>query len=182
MVNYTEIDLIPIDIKNQMRMIKRVSTCTEVCAITLLVVMWAAGFFHDLTTGVVFSLILLSITTPLLLPGFLFDKVSQSTVCFDADYIHIFDKKGRCWRSIDCNTITAVRVEEISDFFYGHNKGMFQNKYVCIFLNGTTTIPKASYANLFTEKDFIMFGYHAETLQWLLQKYPNKGSEARYAE
>lgn len=173
MVDYKEIDLMPIGIKNQMRMIKRVSTCTEVCAITLLVVMWAAGFFHDLVTGAVFSLILLLITTPLLLPGFMFDKVSQSTVCFVADHIHILDKKGVRWRSIDCNTITAVRVEEISGFFYGHNKDMFRNKYVCVFLNGATTIPNVSFSNLFTEKDFIMFGYHAEALQWLLQKYPH---------
>ena len=170
MVDCKEIDLIPIGIKNQIRMIKRVSTCTEVCAITLLVVMWAAGFFRDLITGVVFSLILLLITTPLLLPGYIFDKVSQSTVCFAADHIHILDKKGICGRSIDCNTITAVRVKEISGFFYGQNKDMFRNKYVCIFLNGATNIPNVPYKNLFTEKDFIMFGYHAEALQWLLQK------------
>ena len=45
MVECTEIDLIPSDIKNQIKMIKRVSICTEVCAITLLAVMWVAGFF-----------------------------------------------------------------------------------------------------------------------------------------
>lgn len=173
MVDCIEIDLMPIGIKNQIRIIKKVSTCTEVCAITLLVVMWVAGFFHDLITGVVFSLILLLITTPLLLPGYMFDKVSQSTLCFTDDHIHILDKKGICWRSIDCNTITAVRVKEIPGFFYGHNKDMFRNKYVCIFLNGATTIPNVSYAKLFTEKDFIMFGYHAEALQWLQQKYPH---------
>ena len=173
MVDCKEIDLIPIGLKNQISMIKRVSTCTEACAITLLIVMWVAGFFRDLITGVVFSLVLLSITTPLLLPGYMFDKVSQSTVRFSADHIHILDKKGVCWRSIDYNTITAVRVKEISGFFYGHNKDMFRNKYVCIFLNGTTNIPNVPYKNLFAEKDFIMFGYHADALQWLLQKYPH---------
>lgn len=173
MIDSEEIDLIPIGIKNQVRMIKRVSTCTEVCAITLLVVMWVGGLFRDLITGVVFSLILLLITTPLLLPGYMFDKVSQSTVSFADNHIHILDKKGKCWRSIDCNTITAVRVKKISGFFYGQNKDMFQNDYVCIFLNGTTNIPNVPYKNLFIEKDFIMFGYHAEALQWLLQKNPH---------
>ena len=170
MADCKEIDLMPIGIKNQMRMIKNVSICTELGAITLLAVMWVAGFFQDFTTGVVFSLILLSITTPLLLPGSLFDKVSQSTVCFTADHIRILDKKGVCWRSIDYNTITAIHIKEVSGFFYGQNKDMFRNKYVCIFLNGTTNIPNVPYKNLFTEKDFIMFGYHAEALQWLLQK------------
>jgi len=170
MVGYEIIDLMPIGIKNQTKMIERVSICATGCVIALLVIMWATGFFYDSVTATIFSLILLLITTPLLLPYFIFDKVSQSTVRFSADQIYILDKRGKCWRSIDYNTITAVRVDEISGFFYGHNKDMFRNKYVCVFLNGATTIPNVSFANLFTEKDFIMFGYHTEALQWLLQK------------
>ena len=173
MVECKEIDLIPIDLKNQIKMIKGVSICTEVCAITLLAVMWVVGFFHDFETGIIFSSAFLLVTTPLLLPGFMFNKVSQSSVSFVSDQIRILDKRGVCWRLIDYNTITDVRVEEISGFFYGHNKDMFRNKYVCIFLNGATNIPNVPYKNLFTEKDFIMFGYHADALQWLLQKYPH---------
>lgn len=173
MVDYVEIDLMPIGIKNQMRMIKKVSTCTVMCTFALLVFMWMFGFFHDLETGIIFSSAFLLVTTPLLLPGFMFDKVSQSRVSFTTDQIHILDKRGACWRSIDYSTITDVRVEEISGFFYGHNKDMFRNKYVCIFLNGVTNIPNVPYKNLFTEKEFIMFGYHADALQWLLQKYPH---------
>lgn len=173
MVECKEIDLVPSGIKNQIKMINRVSICTEVCAITLLAVMWVAGFFHDFETGIIFSSAFLLVTTPLLLPGFMFNKVSQSTVSFASDQIHILDKRGVCWRLIDYNTITDVRVEEISGFFYGHNKDMFRNKYVCIFLNGATSIPIVPYKNLFTEKDFIMFGYHPEALQWLLQQYPH---------
>ena len=177
MLDYEKFDLMPISIKNQMSMIKRVSTYAEVCTIILLLTMWAVGLFHDYLTGMLLSLILLSITTPLLLPGFIYDKVSQSMVCFVSDHIHILDKKGVCWRSIDCSTITAVCVEEISGFFYGHNKDMYRNKYVCIFLNGVRTIPNVSFAKLFTEKDFIMFGYHPEVLQRLIQKYPQLGSK-----
>lgn len=173
MVECKEIDLIPRGIKNQIKTINRVSICTEVCAIILLAVMWVAGFFHDFETGIIFSSIFLLITTPLLLPGFMFNKVSQSSVSFASDQIRILDKRGVCWRSIDYNIITDVRVEEISGFFYGHNKDMFRNKYVCIFLNGETNIPNVPYKNLFAEKDFIMFGYHADALQWLLQKYPH---------
>lgn len=165
-----EIDLIPIGIKNQIRMIKIVSTCTELCAITLLVIMCATGFFRDLITGLVFSFVLLVITTPLLIPGYVFDKISQSTVRFSAEHIYILDKKGRCWRTIDCSVITAVSEKEITGFFYGKNKDTFRNKYVCIFLNGTTNIPDVPYKKLFNQKDFIMFAYHAEALQWLLQK------------
>ena len=171
MVKHEEIDLMPLGIKNQMRTIKKVSIYTEVCAFALLVVMWAAGFFHDLVTGAVFSLVLLLITTPLLLPGYMFDKVSQSKVRFTVDKIYILDKKGACWRSIDYRSITAVRVEEISGFFYGHNKDMFRNKYVCIFLNGLTTIPNVSFAKLFAEDNFIMFGYNAEALNWVYEKH-----------
>ena len=173
MGDYQKIDLMPIGIKKQMRTIKKVGTCTAICIFSLLVVMWAAGVFHDLTTGIVLSLMLLLIIIPLLLPGLLFDKVSQSTMCFAADQIHIHDQKGSCWRSIDYNAITSVRVEEISGFFYGSNKDAFRNRYVCIFLNGLTAVPNVPFANLFTEKDFFMFAYHNEALNWVRQKAPN---------
>lgn len=182
MIDFIEVDLIPIAIKNQLRMIKKVSTCTEVCAITLLAAMWSIGLFRDFTTGLVLSLILLSLTTPLLLPGYMFDKVNQSTVRCNSDRIHILDKKGGCWRSIDCNTITAVRIKEVSGFFYGHNKDMFRDKYICIFLNGATNMPDVPYAKLFTEKDFVMFAYNDEALQWILEKYPNQARRSRARE
>ena len=167
MAVHQEIHLIPIGIKNLMRIIKKVSMCTVCGYASLLVIMWVAVFFHDWITGVVFSITLLFITIPILIPGFMFDKVSQSVVCLEIDRINVLDKKGVCWRSIDYNAITAVRVEEVSGFFYGHNKNLFSNKYICIFLNEETTIPNVSYAKLFSAKEFLLFDYQAEALKWL---------------
>lgn len=170
MADYIEIDLMPIGIKNQMRVIKKVGTCAVMFAFALSAVMWATGYYYDVLTGIVFSLVLFLIAIPLLLPGLKFDKVSQSKVRFTADQIRILDKKGTCWRTIDYCIITDVHIEEISGFFYGANKDMFRNKYVCLFLNGSINKPDAPFAKLFTEKDFVMFGYNAEALQQVYQK------------
>lgn len=175
MVDCKEIDLMPIGIKNYMRTIKKVSLCVAIGTFALIFVMWVAGFFHDPETGIKFSSALLLIVIPLQVPGFMFEKVSQSKVYFGDDSIRILDKRGTCWRSIDYNSITAVHEKEIWGFFYGSNKDMWRNKYVCIFLNGLTTIPNVSFAKLFAEKDYIMFGYNAEALHWVYQKSPHLG-------
>ena len=170
MIYNLEIDLMPSGIKKQIEMIRRVAIYTEIGAIAVLFTMAITGFFRDLATGIFFSSAILLITTPLLIPGFRFEKVSQSTVRFADDQIYVLDKGGVCWRTIDYNTITTVRVEEVAGFFYGHNKDMFRNIYVCVFLNGSAKMPQVPFAKLFVDKDFIMFGYHADALQFLQQK------------
>ncbi|MBQ4102403.1 MAG: hypothetical protein IJC85_05915 [Oscillospiraceae bacterium] len=165
-----EVDLMPICLKKQMNTIKKVSICVEIGVVFLLLVMGIAGFFKDLTTGIIFTSILLLITTLLMIPGFLFEKISQSTVRFAEDRIQVLDKNGICWRTIFYREITNVRIEEVSGFFYGQNQNLFRNTYICIFLNGSTSIPDVSFSKIFTDKDFIMLGYHAEVFLWLRQE------------
>ena len=134
---------------------KKVSICVEIGVVFLLLVMGIAGFFKDLTTGIIFTSILLLITTPLMIPGFLFEKISQSTVRFAEDRIQVLDKKGICWRTIFYREITNVRIEEVSGFFYGQNQNLFRNTYICIFLNRSTSIPDVSFSKLFTVKTLL---------------------------
>lgn len=162
-----EINLMPIGLKKQMNTIKKVSICAEIGVVFLLLLMGVAGFFKNSTTGIIFSFILLLITTPLMIPGFMFEKISQSTVRFTKEQIQILDKKGMCWRTIFYRDITDVRIEVVSGFFYGQNQHMFRNTYICVFLNGLTSIPDVSFSKLFTDKDFIMLGYHAEAFYQL---------------
>ena len=169
MVDFLEINLMPIGIKKLMSVVRRISICTVVCMFAFLIYIWGAGVFDCFVTGIGCSLLFLFVIIPILRPGIVFDKVSQSTVRFVADQMYLLDKKGRCWRTIDYKRITAVRVEEVSGFFYGQNQDLFRGKYVCVFLNGLTNIPNVSYAQLFTEKDFIMFGFNEEAIHWLYQ-------------
>ena len=176
MVSHLIIDLMPISIKCQMSTIKKVCTYTAVCSFSLLGVMWSTGVFHDLSAGMMFSLLLLLLSIPSLVPVIRYDKISQSTVCFTSEQINIRDKRGVCCRSIDYKTITSVRIIEIPGFFYGQNKDLFRNKYICAFLNGATRIPDVSFSALFAEEDLIMFAYHSEALHLLCQKVSLKES------
>lgn len=169
---FVEIDLMPIGIKKLMSVVRRISICTALCLFVFVAFLWIVEVFDRLETGIGCSLLVFLATILILRPGLMFDKVSQSTVRFATDQMYLLDQKGRRWRTIDYNTITTVRVEEVSGFFYGQNQDMFRNKYVCIFLNGSTNIPNVSYVHLFTEKDFIMFGFNEEALHWLHQKCP----------
>lgn len=171
MTDELEIDLMPISIKNQMRAIRIVSVWAVGCTFTLLIAMFLFGIIQDVVTALVFSFILLFVTTPLLIPGFRYDKISQSKICFTSDRICILDKKGECWRSIDYSIISDIQIKDVTGFFYGENKNMYKSTYICIFLNGITDVPPVPFAKLFTENDFIMFGYQAEALQLVLRKY-----------
>jgi hypothetical protein len=171
-----EVDLVPISIKEQIRTIKIVSYYTVGCLAVLLITMMILGFFQDTFTAIALSVIMFLVAIPLLLPGLMFEKTSQSRICFMSNQICIVDTKGKCWRSVDYNTISDLRIEDITGFFYGGNKHLYRNKYICIFLNGATEIPSVPFAKLFTEKNIIMFGYHPDALKWLQQKCCEKNS------
>lgn len=175
-LSYLSIDLMPENIKKQMIAIKNVGISAGIFAIVLLLAMWGFKIFRDLSTGVVFSLVLLSVAIPLQIPSIRFDKVAQSTVRFEFDQIKILDKKGRCWKSINYCSISAVRVEEVNGFFYGKNTDLFRNKYICIFLNNSTNIPDVPFADLYDEKDFVMLNYQIEALQLIQQKFFENGN------
>ena len=165
MNDYIEIDLLPKSIKSQMQAIKTVSFCVTISAVAFLIALWCFGCFDTTTTGILFSIMILCVFIPMLLPSILYYKTSQSSLTITDDHIYIRDKKGNCLRTINCNTITDIRIEEISDFFYGRNRHTFRFEYVCLFLNGNTQIPDVSFSKLFFEKDFIMFGYNEEALK-----------------
>ena len=169
MVDYFETTLVPVGIKKLMKTIRTVGICTEIFVIVLVIVLGVTRRFSDLAAVILFSVLIHLITAPLLLPGLLFDKVSQSTVCLTESRMQILDKSGNCWRTIDYRDITDVRVEKVSGFFYGRNKELYQSCYICVFLNGSTTIPDVSFAKLFSYEEFVMFAYNPDALARIQQ-------------
>ena len=169
MVDYFETTLVPVGIKKLMKTIRTVGICTEIFVIVLVIVLGVTRRFSDLAAGILFSVLIHLLIAPVLIPGFLYDKVSQSTVCLTESRMQILDKSGNCWRTIDYHVITAVRTEEISGFFYGKNKEMYHSSYICVFLNGSTTIPDVSFAKLFSHEEFFMFAYHPDALARIQQ-------------
>ena len=169
MVDYIETNLVPTGIKKLMKTIRTVGICTEIFVIVLVIILGVTRRFSDLAAGILFSVLIHLLIAPVLIPGLLFDKVSQSTVCLTERQIQILDKNKNCWRSIDYHDITAVRTEEISGFFYGKNKEMYHSSYICVFLNGSTTIPDVSFAKLFSHEEFFMFAYHPDALARIQQ-------------
>ena len=162
------VDLVPT--KRLMRTAKNMGISVVIVTVILLLLMHLRGITEDLATSIALSFMSLMITLPIPIPGLIHDRVSQSVVRFDTSQIQVLDKRGTCWRSIDYNAITAVQVRDVSGFFYGEDKDKFCSKYVCVFLGGTTTIPDDSYAKLFKNPDFFMFGYHPEAVEILRQK------------
>lgn len=124
-------------------------------------------FIGDMETGVIVTVAFQFITVNLLILGLKFHRISQSVVRFTDDKIQVLDSKGNCWREIDYSTITTVRAEFIADFFYGQSKKAFRFKYICLYLNGATSIPNVPFAKLFKGKNFFMFNYCDEALQFL---------------
>ena len=169
MVDYFETTLVPVGIKKLMKTIRTVGICTEIFVIVLVIVLGVTRRFSDLAAGILFSVLIHLLIAPVLIPGFLYDKVSQSTVCLTESRMQILDKSGNCWRTIDYRDITDVRVEKVSGFFYGRNKELYQSCYICVFLNGSTTIPDVSFAKLFSYEEFVMFAYNPDALARIQQ-------------
>lgn len=168
-MDHIETTLVPVGIKKLMKTIRTAGICTEVFAIVLVIVLGVTRRFSDLAAGILLLVLLHLITIPVLIPGFLYDKVSQSTVRLTERRMQILDKNKNCWRSIDYHDITAVRTEEIYGFFYGKNKDLYHSSYICVFLNGSTTIPDVSFAKLFSHEEFFMFAYHPDALARIQQ-------------
>lgn len=165
-----ETTLVPHAMKKLMHRVRIIGIVAVILAIVLILIFVLSGTFLNLTDGIYFSLVWMLCTVPLVLPGLLYDKVSQSIIQFTDDQVRILDKKGKCWRTIDYGTITIVQVEEVAGFFYGRDKDKCICKYVCVYLNGTTTIPDCSFKKLFSHEDFIMFGYDCDALRYFQQR------------
>lgn len=168
-----EFDLVPLQFKKTMWMVRSVAIVAEIFAVLILLLMGIMRVFQDLTTAVIFSTGILSISTLLLIPGFLYEKISQSTVEFSADRIKVFDRHRRCWREIPYSFITSIRIEDVSGFFYGKDKHLCKQKYICFYLNNATEIPRVSYAKLFNVQNFFMLAHQCE-LEDLTMRVFNK--------
>ena len=114
MVDYFETTLVPVGIKKLMKTIRTVGICTEIFVIVLVIVLGVTRRFSDLAAGILFSVLIHLLIAPVLIPGLLFDKVSQSTVCLTESRMQILDKSGNCWRTIDYRDITDVRDVNLS--------------------------------------------------------------------
>lgn len=145
--------------------------------IILLLIMYAVGIFPDTTTAVLFSVGIMPIPAILLIPGLLYEKISQSTVEFEVNRIKVFDRCGRCWREISYSSITDIRINEVTGYFYGTNKHLFCEKHICFFLNDATDMPDVSYAKLFKNPSFFMIGYQEGLLEQVRKMVPDKMSD-----
>ena len=168
-----EFDLVPLQFKKTMWMVRRVAIVAEIFCVLILLLIGIMRVFHDLTTAVIFSTGILSISTLLLIPGFLYERISQSTVEFTVDRIKVFDRHGRCWREIPYSFITSIRTENISGFFYGKDKHLCTQKYICFYLNNTREIPRVSYAKLFNVQNFFMVAHQCELEDLTMHKFNN---------
>ena len=115
---FLEISLMPINIKRLMRIVRKLCVCVSVCVLIFLSFMWISGVFDSFETGMVCSLLFLLTSIPILRPGVVYDKVSQSTVRFLTNQMCLLDKQGRCWRIIRYkeNTACCLITEIFCDF------------------------------------------------------------------
>lgn len=165
-----ETTLVPRAMKKLMHRIRTIGITAVIVAILLILIFALTGAFRNLTTGIYASSLYLLCTVPMVMPGLLYDKVSQSIIQFTDDQLRILDKKRKCWRTIDYDTITTVQIEEVAGFFYGKDKDKCICKYVCVYLNGTTALPDCSFKKLFSHQDFVMFGYDSDALRYFQQR------------
>lgn len=121
--------------------------------------LFLCGVYDSPKTGILCSIIMLGFSVLLLIPGFYYEKVSQSWAALSDKEIRILDKKGRCWRVLPIERITSLQVKEIAGFFYGKNSTEAKDTYLCIFLNEATEIPEVSYHKLFFQEDFFLVSY-----------------------
>lgn len=168
-----KVNLVPLRFKKVMWTVRKIAIIGEVLTALLLLIIGVLGIFADTITAIVFSLSCLSITALLMIPGFLYEKISQSNVEFTADKLRVLDRHGNCWREISYDSITAIRIDEIAGFFYGKDRDMNIEKYICFFFNDTSVIPDIPYTKLFKSKDFFVVGYQEDALDLIKQIIPS---------
>lgn len=167
------VNLVPLRFKKVMWTVRKIAIIGEVLTALLLLIIGVLGIFADAITAIVFSVLCLSITTLLMIPGFLYEKISQSNVKFTADKLRVLDRHGNCWREISYDSITTIRIDEIAGFFYGKDREMNIEKYICFFFNGTSEIPDIPYSKLYKSKDFFIVGYQENVLDLIKQIIPS---------
>ena len=142
-----------------MALVKKIAIGFAFAMVLLALSLFLCGVYDSPKTGILCSMIMLGFSVLLLIPGFYYEKVSQSSASLTESEIHILDKKGRCWRVVPIERITALQVKEIAGFFYGKNGQEAKDTYLCIFLNGATEIPEVSYHKLFFQENFFLVSY-----------------------
>ena len=78
-------DLLPSGLKNYMKTIRRVGICAGIGAVGLFLLMAALGFIDDLTTGIIFASMVFIFSAVIMAPGIIYDKISQASVCLNAE-------------------------------------------------------------------------------------------------
>lgn len=165
-----ETKLVPAGFSELIKTIRKVGAFSFLGTIVLfLLVLWL-GFFKPIATSAAFFAVMLWVDAIVLMPGLLFGRVSQSTVFLSGDTIRFVSERGVCWRQIDYNAITDIRVEEVPGFFYGRYKKQFRSKYICLFLNNLSVIPEVSYVKLYKHDSFTMIGYSKEVADYLFKR------------
>lgn len=139
--------------------VKITSIGLNIVVVLLVLFFSLCGVFENTRTGILFSTIILVFSGLLLIPGLYYERVSHSFVSISNEEIRVLDKNGCCWRVFSLNCISYLQVKEIAGFFYGKNRMNAKDTYLCIFLNGATEIPEASYHRLFFQDDFFLVSY-----------------------
>ena len=160
-------DLVPFGFKKLMWTVRNVAIVMELVMLLLLLLMGVFGMFANTKTAITFSSVFLMPFTLCMIPGFLYEKISQSHVEFTTNRLRVSDRHGRCWREIPYNSITAIRSDEIAGFFYGKDREKVVAKYICFFLNGATEIPDVSYAKLYKSDDIFIVGYQEAAMSFI---------------
>lgn len=162
-------NLVPKNYKNVIKIINKISI---ICIVMTLIFIPALtlGVLKDIESFIIFFVFFISTFVVLSIPGFRYDRVSQSIVCLTDDGIQAVDKKGRCWRFIDYRSISMIKKQELVGFFYGFRKDEGAYDYICIYLNGNIQIPDVAYSKLYNQNDFFLISYDKELYKKLLNK------------
>lgn len=120
-------------LKSVMKRTVKVCIFVELIFCAVLVSTGIMGLFEDVFTAVFVSGTFLLIIPLAIAPCLLHYRTSQSTVEFSLDCIKVVDAKGECWRELSYDSISDVRVESISGFFYGQDRDQIENNYICVF-------------------------------------------------
>jgi len=155
-------NLVPKNYKDVIKTANKISVICIIVSLVFITTLLFTGVFRDVESFIIIFVFYVSTFVLLSIPGFRYDRISQSTVYLTDDGIKVVDKKGHCWRYIAYESISMVKKQEVVGFFYGFRKDEGAYDYICIYLNGNIYIPNIAYSKLYNQRDFFLIAYDNE--------------------
>lgn len=165
---YIKVNLVPAHFRRTIAVVRSAGILVFSLAVGWLCFVGLGEGFANWPSAILYSSIVLAVASLGLLPGLLYDRISQSTVLLSSNKLFVLDKRGRCWRCVEYSSISKITSEDVPGFFYGKDKCECVNKYICIYIDGQETIPEVSYAKLFRHNGFLLFSFQQRAMDYIL--------------